>query len=121
MTFVVAGRAHLFRNAEGGLAPAGEVVMASWARLPGLFPRVKLDEVVVMADHVHAILFLTDHPLDRARLGSIVRAWKASSTREIRRSVPTFKWQSHYQDWIIRSQSALNRIRRYIRGNRTTH
>jgi REP element-mobilizing transposase RayT len=70
-----------------------------------------------MPDHVHAIVWLRDHATDLSPLGEVIRGWKAAASRAIRIRTPTFRWQSHYQDWIIRDQSALNRIRRYIRNN----
>ena len=117
VTFVVAGRAGSLMSQGGQPTTAGEAVRAVWERLPALFPRVRLDEMAIMSDHVHAVLFLSDHPSDRAQLGEVVRAWKAASTRAIRRSTPAFAWQSHYQDWVIRSQASLNHVRAYIRSN----
>lgn len=117
MTFVVAGRARVLRDAESRLTGAGAAVEAAWSRLPTLYPRVVLDELAIMSDHVHAIIWLEDLTNDQTPLGEVVRGWKASSTRVVRLILPAFRWQSHYQDWIIRDQTALSRIRRYIRSN----
>ena len=51
-------------------------------------------------------------------LGKVVRAWKARSTRLIRRTCdPGFAWQSRYYEHIIRSPAELERIRNYIELN----
>lgn len=119
VTFVVAQRRSLLRGSGGGLTEAGRVVMEVWNRLPELNPRVALDTVVVMGDHVHALIFLRDHSTDHAPLGTVIRRWKAASTRAIHQSLPGFKWQSHFHDWVVRDQASLDRIRKYIRENRT--
>ena len=119
VTFVVAGRRPALRDATGQLSRAGCEVMAVWERLPTLNPRVVLDEVAIMAEHVHAVLFLVDHPHDRASLGAVIRRWKAASTRAIRWDLPDFRWQSHFHDWVIRDRSALARFRQYVRKNRS--
>ena len=117
VTFVVAGRRPFLVLDDGVLSIEGSIVRGIWGRLPELFPRVQLDELAIMSDHVHAVLVLLDHSSDRTPLGEVVRSWKAASTRSIRRSTPAFGWQSHYQDWVIRSQASLNRVRAYIRSN----
>jgi REP element-mobilizing transposase RayT len=119
VTFVVARRRPLLRDSRGKLTKAGQAVLGVWNRLPELNPRVALDSIVVMADHVHAMLLLRDHPADRAPLGTVIRRWKAASTRVIHEYLPGFKWQSHFHDWVVRDQSALNRVRRYIQENGT--
>src|SRR5271168_970252 len=38
------------------LSPAGEIVRAVWNALPSRFPRLLLDEFVIMPNHFHAVL-----------------------------------------------------------------
>src|SRR5258708_22674252 len=38
------------------LSPAGEIVQAVWNSLPERFPRLVLDEFLIMPNHVHAVL-----------------------------------------------------------------
>ncbi len=122
-------------------------MISSWNRLPGLFPGIQLDALVVMPDHVHAIIWLPGcgalinqgptnqgptnqgptgdkHQLQpmmadpRMLLGKVVRAWKASSTNHIRRGgLLDFRWQSRYYEHVIRNGRALANIRRYIAMN----
>ncbi len=37
-----------------------QVVETIWRRIPRHFPQVQLDEFVVMSNHVHAIIWITD-------------------------------------------------------------
>ena len=47
------------------LSDAGRIVLAAWGSLPERFPGVKLDVFVVMPNHVHGILWITDAPVAR--------------------------------------------------------
>ena len=116
----------------------GRIVESSWQDVAAQFPHAVLDCMVVMPDHVHAIVMLTEGgalihqgparspggalpPLmvdRRPVLGKIVRCWKARSAYTIRRAgKPDFVWQSRYYEHIIRDQTSLYRIRRYIAQN----
>ena len=54
------GRCLLGEAVHGGvrLSPAGEMVTVAWRALPERFPGMLLDELVVMPNHLHAILML---------------------------------------------------------------
>jgi len=55
-------------------------------------------------------------------LGAIIQSFKSVSTRKINRlrSTPGISvWQRNYYERIIRDESELNRIRRYIVDNPT--
>jgi len=72
VTICTQGRACLFGEVIDGemrLNDAGRMVVAEWERLPALFPNVVLDAFVVMPNHVHGIVILTnpaDDTTDRA-------------------------------------------------------
>lgn len=51
-------------DGEMRLNPLGQLVNACWQRLPFHFPNLTLDAFVVMPNHIHGILVLTD-PLRR--------------------------------------------------------
>jgi REP element-mobilizing transposase RayT len=64
-TIIVKDRETLFGRiiAETvGLSEAGTLIWNVWDDLPQRFPRVELDEFVVMPNHVHGILWLLDDP-----------------------------------------------------------
>jgi REP element-mobilizing transposase RayT len=91
--------------------------------LPRRFAHVNLDDAVFMPNHMHAILELTDldptHASPRAPLWEIVRVFKAATSYQIRHleGQPWFAWQGGYYDSVIRTEAALQQIRRYIREN----
>ena len=150
ITLCTQDRACLFGkvvNGEMRLNDAGRMVLAEWNRLPERFPQVVLDAFVVMPNHVHGILVITDPaPTAGATLGAtvgatvgatlvvaptaptvgnIIGAFKSRVTVEYIRGVktsgwPPFRgrlWQRNYYEHIIRNERALNAIRRYILEN----
>lgn len=129
------------------LNDAGRAVADCWLQIPDHFAHVELDEYVVMPNHIHGIVIIVgannysplqsnhdspvqsndysplpanaSHPTGTARtIGSMVRGFKIGVTQWYRqRSVPSKIWQRNYWDHIIRNESELIRIRRYILDN----
>lgn len=71
---------------------------------------VKVDYSVVMSNHIHLILILSDCPL---KLGEIVRRLKAKTSQKAGLKL----WQPNYYEHVIRHDQALSRIRQYIVNN----
>ncbi|MCI0708340.1 MAG: hypothetical protein L0Y80_12750 [Ignavibacteriae bacterium] len=116
------------------LSSIGKIADECWVKIPEHFPNVQLDEHVVMPNHIHGILCITDRvgvqyiePLQRQNryqhvipksLGSIIRSYKAAVTRISHRNKSLeFKWQRDYYEHIIRNEKELIRIRQYIADN----
>jgi putative transposase len=62
VTFAVQDRWCCLGTIEDGvvrLSPSGSIVEQCWQELPGQFPGVELDALVIMPNHVHAVLCLT--------------------------------------------------------------
>ena len=114
----------------------GHIAQACWQAIPGHFPLSKLDAFAVMPNHIHAILWITDHgqgatgdalPLSDFpkgttpnSLGAMIQNYKSVTTRKINhvRQMPaTPLWQHDYYDRIIRNEYALRHIRDYIVSN----
>jgi len=80
--------------------------------------RYRLDEFVVAANHVHAIV----EPGAAFPLSTVIAAWKSFSATQInqlhRRRGPF--WQKESFDHIIRSPVSLDRFRAYIRAHGCT-
>ena len=124
-------RQHIFGKVEDGVmahSPAGLAVIARWEAIPGRFPTVGIDMVVVMPDHLHGIVFTGTDPdteAGRATLGEVVRSFKASVYSDYGRGVkrhgwPRYDgalWQPNYYDHIVRTDAELATIRAYIEGN----
>ena len=63
ITIVTHGRECLFGDMVDGemrLSRTGQVAQREWERLPRRFPRVQLDRFVVMPNHIHGIIIITD-------------------------------------------------------------
>ena len=100
-------------GSEMSLTRSGEVVLECWNDLPNHYSYVEIDEFVVMPNHVHGIMVLSDQqrknpnaqnvgaglkpaPTKRHSLPEIVRAFKTFSSRRIneRRGSPGLPvWQ----------------------------
>ena len=147
ITTVTQGRTCLFGDVVDGemvLNDVGRLVQAAWDELPHHYPHVELDAFVIMPNHVHGIIRivgaglkpastglkpatpfvragLKPAPTDkRASLSEILRAFKTFSARRInehrcKSGQPV--WQRNYYEHVVRSESALGRIREYIMNN----
>jgi putative transposase len=115
----------------------GQIVNEEWLNTALVRPSVELDEYVVMPNHLHGIIVLTD--TDRVgatrrvapsayppkgpitgSIGAIIAQFKAVSTKRINRlrSVRGVRvWQRNYFEHIIRNERSLNQIREYIQNN----
>ncbi len=112
------------RDSEMCLNGNGDIVWACWQDLPRHYAHVCTDVFMVMPNHVHGIIVLTDtgsRKTDtRHGLPEIVRALKTFSARrinELRRAPGARVWQRGYFDHVVRNEDDLDRIRRYIVEN----
>lgn len=149
MTIVASGRANIFGTLVENsvqLSEAGDIAIQEWVRLPRRFPAVELDEFILMPNHLHGIIVLSDScrgtgmaettQIERnaprvpaseqfaapvkGSIPTIVRSYKSSVTQRcqwISRIAHGTIWQRNYYEHIIRSEDELNRIRRYILEN----
>ena len=129
VTICTANRDPLFGRIEGsqmvGNGYAG-IVRLCWEELTIHYPYASLDAFVIMPNHVHGIVTLTDGPGTRASaairhgLPEIVRALKTYSARRInasRGTLGTSVWQRGYYERIIRNEHELRLTRKYIASN----
>ena len=136
VTIVTQDRACLFGAVADGdmqLSNAGEIAKATWHELPARIPSLGLDAFVAMPNHIHAIIMVGAQfiaPSDgfgvtnqgainhAPKLGNIIRAYKAASTRLIRQAdAPDFVWQRNYYEHVVRVEESLHQIRQYIHDN----
>jgi len=111
------------------LNDTGILAEQCWQAIPVHFPNVELDDWMIMPNHMHGILLLTDtvavsdKPSNSpvcVRLSSIINSYKGAVTRAERQrcSMPELRiWQPRYHDHIIRNERDLNRIREYVQTN----
>src|SRR5208283_4889519 len=121
----------------------GDCVARCWQWLAEQYMYIGLDEWIVMPNHLHGIIVITDGrggsrtaptktgamgdeggsrtaPTKRKTLGRLVGAFKTVSTEDINqlRGTPARPlWQRDFYDHIIRNEDELNKIREYIRTN----
>lgn len=108
----------------------GEVVREEWLRTSQLRPAIVMDEFVVMPNHLHGILIITNSrgtcnvrqfgkPTSNS-IPTIIRLFKSAVTKhlnELRGTVGVPVWQSNYYEHIIRNERSMNHIRQYIANN----
>jgi REP element-mobilizing transposase RayT len=106
-------------DGEARPSPCGEVVAREWRRIPGRYPRVKLDAWIIMPDHLHGILILEPAPDSlAASLGIVVGQFKTKSTKAVRgMGYRGFAWQERFHEHIIETLEELERVRAYIQQN----
>lgn len=112
-----------------------------WCELIDRFSNIKLDEYVVMPNHMHGIIYIVGAPLVGAptgtgnavragtrpapTLGSIIGAFKSITTNKYIENIhgnkwPKFYgklWQRNYFERVIRDERELNAMREYILNN----
>lgn len=142
VTIVTQNRACLFGHIVAGevrLNAFGQVVAETWQWLATQYDYVELDEWVVMPNHLHGIVVITDTGdggggsrtaptviastapmVKRKPLGRLIGAFKTVSTKRIneyRGTSGVVVWQRNYYEHIIRDERSLNRVREYIAAN----
>ena len=133
-------RKYFFGTIENGemyLSKIGLLAHKFWEEIPQHFPHVKLGAFVIMPDHMHGVLTITDDVDDhvktlqcnvftsvmatispkRGSISTIIRSYKSVTTKHARKINPKFGWQTRFHDWVIRNTAELNRIQEYIIEN----
>ena len=103
VTICTGERKHYFGDIKDGkVILSGIGILADKFRLeiPNHIHNVKLDEHIIMPNHVHGII--------------IINQYKRICTIESRKINPEFLWQSRFYDHVIRDQKSLENIRAYI-------
>ena len=124
VTICCHGRRCLLGTIKGGMVvptPVGQAVLTCWEAIPRHAPRVDLDAYVLMPNHLHGIIYLTDEgrgtpwraPTDSVReafgqprsgsLATVVRSFKTASTRaalEVDLHLGSRLWQRGYYEHV---------------------
>lgn len=120
------------------LTDAGEIVMQYWKDLPVKYPLLVLDAVIVMPDHVHAVIEIKPDP-EREEKTSFINAlkmsklqrrqmllskamgfWKMKSAKDINVLQGTTGqafWQTKYHVSEIENLDGYFKVRAYIENN----
>lgn len=120
----------------------GDIVQSTWDDLLNHIAGITLDAFVIMPNHIHGIIRIvraglghghraglepaptgtvgTDNAPQRNALPEIVRQFKTFSAKRInaiRKSPGNPVWQRNYYEHIIRDETSLYSIKKYIREN----
>jgi putative transposase len=124
-------------DAEMRLNRLGRMILKCWLAIPVHYPNVELDYYVIMPNHFHGIIHITDsrcqriqmcrggvtpplHKLNAPTLGDIIGYFKYRSTKQINQlsnSPGRRIWQRSYYEHVIRDETELNAKREYIVNN----
>jgi REP-associated tyrosine transposase len=119
------------------LTALGKIADECWRAIPDHFPNVELGAHVIMPNHVHGIIVITDNgrgaallrPYDNdpyphkinvkpGSLGVIVRSYKSAVSYRIHKEHnATGIWQRNYYEHILRDEKDLQNKIDYIAAN----
>lgn len=120
-------RCLLSRIVGRGLAPAeirytayGQIAQEQLLLLEQRYPSLKIDQYVIMPNHIHAILLLEEvagvNP--RPTITDIVCAYKSLTTRQCKKAQPIDRlFQTSFYEHIIRGYEDYHEIAEYIVNN----
>ncbi len=141
VTICTHNREYFFGEVEGNemyLSAIGEIAAQEWHKTAQIRPNVELDEWIVMPNHMHGIIIIKNQPIETFSrieietfhrnvstsrlksdsLGAIIGQFKSVCTKRIREAgFSSFGWQTRFYDHIIREQTSLENIRKYIVNN----
>ncbi len=106
----------------------GKIANECWEEIPKHFPNVELEEFVVMPNHIHGIIIINSvgdanfaSPTDRTKMGlcKLIQQFKRAVSIQLthKLNIYDFKWQRSFYDRIIRNETELYNIRKYIQQN----
>ena len=115
VTICTADKACIFgritpNTADMNLTTYGNAVLSAVRRLPAVFPSVRIPAFVIMPNHVHMIIRMTE---SGHSLSHIVNYLKGTVTKNTEAGI----WQKSFYDHIIRNEDDYFRICEYIRLN----
>ena len=131
VTIVTRDRKALFGDVIDGemrLNDTGRLIVDAWEWLGKRHRYVELDSYVVMPNHLHGIIVITDDgkgdsrtsPTPRKPLGRLIGAFKTVSTKQVNLALDTPGqplWQRNDYEHVIRGEDELDRAREYIVNN----
>lgn len=131
------------KNDKMYLNKYGDIVNVCWLEIPNHFPQVKPAPFVVMPNHIHGIVIISErspfivqsvetrHAVSGASgeafqkpahgsLPTIVRSFKSAVTKrlnELGENLPVTVWQTNYYEHVIRDNEEIIKAIDYINFN----
>ena len=102
--------------------PYGQIAQEQLLLLEQRYPSLKVDQYVIMPNHIHAILLVeeTAGVNPRPTIMDIVCAYKSLTTRQCKKVQPIEKlFQSSFYEHVIRGYEDYREISEYILNNPT--
>jgi len=109
---------------------AGNIADEMLSEIPIRYPNVKIDQYIIMPNHIHMIVVIEDDrvnsdrviresPLRRSLISKIIGYLKMNTTKRIRnQNIKIYDvWQRSYYDHIIRNRNEYEKIYNYIYEN----
>lgn len=120
-------------NSSIELSEYGVIVEQVWQQIPKYFSTVALDAAVIMPNHFHGIIVISDELINsyfsdditrekvkKPTLSKVVAYFKYQSTKlinTVREMTGVRFWQRNYYEHVIRSEHSLAQLREYIEHN----
>ena len=106
------------------LTIAGTIARQCWEEIPGHFPNVALDEFVIMPDHMHGVIILTnDDDYSRRGRGGLINQTTTSciSINQTTTNHNTINQTPAGVDWILmrNPEQTLGKIVRWFKARAT--
>ena len=114
----------------------GRIVHDEWIKSSLIRAEIKMDEFIIMPNHLHGIVFIQNRgdqkkssqpavptgPKNKS-VSSLIAGFKSAVTKrinEIRGISGGSVWQRNYHEHIIRNEKSLEKIREYVIHNPQT-
>ena len=138
VTICTKNREECFGKIDNGkiiLNRIGNIVKERWLWLSEQYQYVKLDEYIIMPNHLHGIVIIDSSNIVKTVVGTgldlslqqktktlslsnLIGAFKTTSSISIHESgFNDFQWQRSFYDHIIRNEKSLFNIQKYIQEN----
>ena len=114
-----------FKSAE-----YGELTSKVFNDIPAHYPGVKLDDLILMPNHIHAIIVINFDGSARpgqefvegknnyGLLSKIIKSFKYELTKQCKTyKLQKLEWQRSFYDHIIRDEKGYLRIKEYMKNN----
>ena len=96
----------------------GKIAWQEFMTLDSHYEGVRVDNFVIMPNHVHGIIEIVKIDGRRTDLNNILGAYKAGVTRKIHALQPDLNvWQRSFHDHVIRNQAEYEKIWNYVTYN----
>jgi REP element-mobilizing transposase RayT len=120
------------------LSEIGKIVFECWVDIPKHFNNVKLDDWIIMPNHIHGIIQIINDDNDsqncrdgvypvstrdkfghvgKKSLSSIINTFKGAVSRNCHKNNFDFQWQNNFYEHIIKNEEDYARIKEYIAHN----